>query len=276
MSTKIIIPLTLLAFGAGLCANTVVLTHRYNFNGNANDFAGATIKLNGALSSAGTNLEAPLFTTDRPDGAYTGFASKSIEFGMSENTASWINFGNGSQTEIFDGKAGSFSYWFKADKVSGLNELVSNVAAGSTGVRTVLDNGRIVHYATAGGGPSTPAGSVTVDTWHHLVLGWDDINSEWTFALDGVIQTQAFSNAGGLTNPARLIVGNFADSASNPATQFDGHIYDFQIYEGVLNDMDIATLYTNPGRAIPESGSFALIAGCLGLVSVMLRRPSLG
>lgn len=268
MSTKIIIPLTLLAFGAGLCANTVVLTHRYNFNGNANDFAGATIKLNGALSSAGTNLEAPLFTTDRPDGAYTGFASKSIEFGMSENTASWINFGNGSQTKIFDAKAGSFSYWFKADQDSGNQELVSNIG----GMRTRISGGELQVLSAAG----VPTASVTAGAWHHLVIGWDDVSSQWTLALDGVIQTEAFGTSGGLTDPARLIVGNFEESANKLATQFNGHIYDFQIYEGVLNDMDIATLYTNPGRAIPESGSFALIAGCLGLVSVMLRRPSLG
>jgi hypothetical protein len=86
-----------------------------------------------------------------------------------------------------------------------------------------------------------------------LVLGWDDINSQWTFALDGVIQTQAFANAGGLTDPARLIVGNYEQSANKRATQFDGHIYDLQIYEGVLSNSEIATLYANPGTTIPES-----------------------
>jgi hypothetical protein len=273
MNNKKIIPLTLLAIGAGLCANAAVLTHRYDFNGDAADFDDATTKLNGTLSPNGTNLEAPLFTSDTPDGADTSFASQSIEFGMNVGTtASWINFGNGLQTKIFDGKAGSFSYWFKADKVSGLSELVSNVAAGSTGVRTVLDNGRIVNYATAGGVPATPANSVTVGTWHHLVLGWDDINSQWTLALDGVIQTQAFGTPGGLTDPARLIVGNYSENTSQLGTQFDGHIYDLQIYEGVLSNSEIATLYANSGTTIPESGSFALIAGCLGLVSVMLRR----
>jgi hypothetical protein len=75
-----------------------------------------------------------------------------------------------------------------------------------------------------------------------------------------------------LTDPARLIVGNYEQSANQLATQFDGHIYDLQIYEGVLSNSEIATLYATPGTTIPESGSFALIAGCLGLVSVMLRR----
>jgi hypothetical protein len=248
MNNKKIIPLTLLAIGAGLCANAAVLTHRYDFNGDAADFDDATTKLNGALSPNGTNLEAPLFTSDTPDGADTSFASQSIEFGMNVGTtASWIFFGNGSQTKIFDGKAGSFSYWFKADKVTGLQELVSNIAVGQTGVRTVIDNGRIVLYANAGGMPSTPAGSVTAGTWHHLVLGWDDINSQWTLALDGVIQTQAFGTPGGLTDPARLIVGNYEESAKQLGTQFDGHIYDLQIYEGVLSNSEIATLYATPG-----------------------------
>ena len=261
MNNKKIIPLTLLAIAAGLCANAAVLTHRYDFNGDAADFDDATTKLNGTLSSAGTNLEAPLFTSDTPGGADTSFASQSIEFGMNVGTtASWIFFGNGSQTKILDGKAGSFSYWFKADQVSGTQELVSNINP----LRTRISSGVVQ------AGPL--AASVTADTWHHLVLGWDDINSQYTFALDGVIQTQAFGTPGGLTDPARLIVGNYEESANKLATQFDGHIYDLQIYEGVLSDSEIATLYANPGTTIPESGSFALIAGCLGLVSVMLRR----
>ena len=161
--------------------------------------------------------------------------------------------------------------------MTGLNELVSNVVAGGHGVRTVIDNGSIVTYASAGaagGMPSTPAGSVTVDTWHHLVLGWDDINSEWTLALDGVIQTQAFTNAGGLTDPARMIVGNFEESAGKLATQFDGHIYDLQIYEGVLSNSEIAILYANPGTAIPEPDTYALLGGIFALTSVMVRRRS--
>jgi hypothetical protein len=271
MSTKKIIPLTLLAIGAGLCANAAVLTHRYDFNGDASDFDDATIKLDGMLSSAGTNLEKPLFTTDIPGGADTSFASQSIEFGMNVgSTASWIFFGNGSQTKIFDNKAGSFSYWFKADQVSGNQELVSNIG----GMRTRISGGELQVLSAASGAP--PA-SVTAGAWHHLVIGWDDVNSQWTSALDGNIQKQAFGTPGGLTDPARLIVGNFEESANKLATQFNGHIYDFQIYEGVLSDMDIAFLYKRPGKAIqvPESGSFALIAGCLVLVSVMLPRRRL-
>ena len=86
MNNKKIIPLTLLAIAAGLCANAAVLTHRYDFNGDAADFDDATTKLNGALSPAGTNLEGPLLGSDIPAAADTSFANQSIELGMNVGT----------------------------------------------------------------------------------------------------------------------------------------------------------------------------------------------
>ena len=113
--------------------------------------------------------------------------------------------------------------------------------------------------------------SVTAGAWHHLVVAWDDPSGLLTIALDGQIQTDSFT-AGALTDPSRLIVGNFSENDSQLGTQFDGHIYDSQIYDGVLTNGEISTLAGNAGTAIPEPGTYALIGGCLALGSVMLRR----
>ena len=255
--------LSLLALTAGVCAHAGTLTHRYDFDNDAADSVGT---LNGTLSAAGTNLEAPLFQSDIPDGADTSFASNSIEFGMNVATASFVNFGSGVQTDIYDGKSGSVAYWFKADTLSG--DMFSNVAPH----RTILkSNGDI----RLGGGivdeDFSFTGGVTAGTWHHFSLTWNDVAGSGTIALDGDIQAYSFT-PGALTDPSRLMVGNFSANANNIATQFDGHIYDLQIYDGVLTNGEISTLAGNAGTVIPEPGTYALIGGIFALTSVMVRR----
>lgn len=267
--------LTLLALGAGVCANAATLTHRYDFDNDADDAIGT---LNGTLSAdnAPTNtIEAPSFFNSGgvPSGADTSFASNSIEFGMTVGTkASSVNFGSGVQTDIYDGKAGSVAYWFKADQLLNARDIVSNVG-GAGQLRTTMRNDGTLRLSGAGQGnvDFTFTNSVTAGTWHHLVVAWDDPSGLLTIALDGQIQTDSFT-AGALTDPQRLIVGNFSETDSQLATQFDGHIYDLQIYDGVLTNGEISTLAGNAGTVIPEPGTYALIGGCLALGSVMLRR----
>jgi len=256
--------LSLLALTAGVCAHAATLTHRYDFDNDAADSVGT---LNGTLSAAGTNLEAPLFQSDIPDDADISFASNSIEFGMTVGTkASFVNFGSGVETDIYDGDAGSVAYWFKADTLTG--DMFSNVGPH----RTILkSNGDI----RLGGGTVDEnfsfTGDVTAGTWHHFSLTWNDVAGAGTIALDGDIQTYSFT-PGALTDPSRLMVGNFSNNASNVATQFDGHIYDLQIYDGVLTNGEISTLAGNAGTAIPEPGTYALLGGIFALTSVMVRR----
>ncbi|MGB0290476.1 MAG: PEP-CTERM sorting domain-containing protein, partial [Opitutales bacterium] len=81
-----------------------------------------------------------------------------------------------------------------------------------------------------------------------------------------------FFTTGALADRLRLIMGNFSDNASQLGTQFDGRIYDLQIYSGVLSSSEITNLMDNPGTAIPEPSTYALWAACLGLGAVLLRR----
>lgn len=266
--------LSLLALTAGVCAHASTLTHRYDFDGDAADSVGT---LNGTLSAddAPANIEAPSFLNSGgvPSGADTSFASNSIEFGMNVGTmASSVNFGSGVQTNIYDGKAGSVAYWFKADTLLNGRDMVSNVG-GAGELRTTTRKDGTLRFIGAGQGNAdfSFTNPVTAGTWHHLVVAWDDPSGLLKIVLDGQIQTDFFT-AGALTDPSRLIVGNYSASASNVATQFDGHIYDLQIYDGVLTNAEISTLAGNAGTAIPEPGTYALIGGCLALGSVMLRR----
>ena len=267
--------LTLLLVTFGACMHAANLTHRYAFTSDADDSI-LIDSLDGTLStdnSPTNTLEAPLFTTDIPAGAHTSFATNSIEFGMSiGDKASSVNFGSGTQTDIFDGKAGSFSYWFKADQLLNGRDLVSNIS-GSEGLRTLLRNDGSLRLAGAGMGNMdfTFDSVVTLGTWHHLVVAWDDPNGELKIALDGSIRTQAFS-AGALEDPARLIAGNFSSNDSKLDTQFDGQLFDLQMYQGMLSDEAITMLAANAGTAVPEPGHYGLIIGFLALGRVLVCR----
>ena len=272
--SKTICFLTLLlcaSFPLIVSAQNASLTHRYAFSGDADDSVGT---LNGNLTAAGTGLEAPLFGMDRPTGADTSFATQSIEFGMNVGTAaSSVNFGAGAQVRIYDGKAGSVAYWFKADALlGGARDMFSNIG-GASGLRTLTQNSGELRIAGADMGNQNFSfnTTVTADTWHHFALTWDDNAGTGSIALDGDIKTFTFT-AGALTDPSRLILGNFAENDSQLGTQFDGRFYDLQIYEGTLSSLEIADLAANPGTAIPESGNLALIGALFALAIVVLRR----
>ena len=249
----------------------VVLTHRYDFDGDANDFSGATTALNGTLSSAGTNLEAPLFSTDRPTDADTSFASGSIELGMTVGSAaSFVNFGSGAQTRIYDGDSGSVAYWFKADQLNNGRDMFSNISAGSDGFRVMTRTDGGIGIAQGPGGQDFLTGDVDAGVWHHFAITWDDTLGTGTIAVDGVSTNYTFT-AGALDDPSRLMLGNFANNDTQLTTQFDGHFYDLQIYEGELSSSEISTLANNAGLAIPEPTVVGLM-GVSGLLALLVRR----
>ena len=275
---KCMLKLSLFALTASICTDAATLTHRYAFDDNANDSIGS---LNGTLTadnSPTNTLEAPLFNnTDIPVSANTSFATNSIEFGISIGAkASSVSFGSGAQTEIFDGKAGSFSYWFKADQLLNARDLVSNISGSAGQLRTLLRNDGSLRLAGAGEGNMdfTFDSAVTANTWHHLVVAWDDTNDTTgtlKIALDGSIRTQAF-DPGALEDPARLMAGNFSANDSDRNTQFDGQLFDLQIYQGMLSNDAIAMLAANAGTAVPEPKHFGLIIGFLALGRILACR----
>lgn len=252
--------------GASVSAQTLI--HRYDFDNDANDGIGS---LNGTLSTddVPNNTEAPNFTSNTPTGADTSFASGSIELGMNaaSNDVSFVNFGT---PALYDGESGSFSLWFNPDASTG-DELFSNVNASPGNLRTRLEGTGAVTVIGGSVTSVTTTNTASTDAWSHLVLTWDDAAGTGSIALNGTIANYSFT-ANSLDNPTRLMLGNFAANDSQSGTQFEGEFYDLQIYDGVLSSAQISQLNSNPGTAIPEPSSFALLAGGLAFVALMLRR----
>ena len=148
-----------------------------------------------------------------------------------------------------------------------------------TGLRTLLQTDGHIRLSGAGMDNNVQfktSSAATVGTWHHLVVAWDDPNGELKIALDGSISRQTFTDEA-LENPARLIAGNFSANSSHPTTQFDGKLFDLQMYGGMLSDDDIGSLYNNPGLSlsdlsIPEPRHYSLLISLLVLGHMQARR----
>lgn len=264
-SCKYLLALAALASPAFLSAQEVI--HRYSFGGNASDGVGS---LNGTLSAAGTNLEAPLFNSNTPTGANTAFASGSIQLGMTADTASFVNFGT---PALYDGKAGSVSLWFNpASTFTGQREIFSNLSTAAQ-LRTFISSDGSI---TVGGAPinnvTSDSGFFTGGEWNHMVLTWDDAAGAGSVNINGVSLAYTQTSAGVLNDPLRLMLGNFANNTTDIGTQFVGEFYDLQIYDGVLSSGDISFLNSNPGVAIPEPSTYGVLLGMLVLGVVVMRR----
>lgn len=85
-------------------------------------------------------------------------------------------------------------------------------------------------------------------SWTHMVVTWNNSAMVMEYYVDGVcIGTQPLAYP--ITSIYTLRVGNYGvdDSSNFMANQFDGKLYDLQVYDFVLSDSDIKFLTANPG-----------------------------
>ena len=262
---------------SGLQAQTIA--HRYEFNGNVADSVGG---VNGTASTTTLNfLEAPNFGTSVPTGA--SGPNQSIEFGMSAGSKkSFVTLAG--TTIQNQASAGSFSMFIRPEATASTAFRYAFAALPASGgfvfgQQTLSENQ--VLSATFN---NAPLGSSTTLTskWYHMALTWEQSGNNLThvFYLDGV-QLATSTVVGSVTGVTDVRLGTFnpLDNDKNFANQFDGRMYDLQIYTGALSGAQVESLNANPGLTlsqIPEPSSYTVLAGaaCLMLVALRRRRHS--
>ncbi len=122
--------------------------------------------------------------------------------------------------------------------------------------------GGAVAFNTGGSQDITLNSQATVNdgNYHHIVVTRNQQTGQKIIYIDGAIDSFASGTTNMLSDPQKLTIGALAN-AGNPDPNdgsyyqgYDGELDDLQIYAGVLSSSDVATLYSNPGTALP-SGS---------------------
>jgi hypothetical protein len=260
----------------GITSSTLqaqTLVHRYEFNGNVNDSVGSQ---NGTASTNTTWLEAPSFGSIVPTGA--SGPTQSIQFGMNDGTKKSFFSANAAIIQN-QASAGSVAMFINSNATT---STLFRYAFSALNLPVGFALGQITlssNQSLTAGVNGSNLGSVTLtpDTWYHVALTWQQTggNLTRTYYVDGN-QVATATTTGSLTGVTAVRVGTFntADDGANLANQFDGRLYDLQVYSGALSSAQVSSLYTNPGAAIPEPSTWALLAASVIALIVFRRRRS--
>lgn len=216
------------------------LVHRYTFESGVSDRIGG---IDGAPTTATTYTEAPVYSTDVPPGTVPSAPAQSMEVGMSYGTK---KSGFEVDDSIIHLNQGAYSLWMKADVMSH-GDYIFAPLAGIYGPKLVGSSATSVSVS-AGSPAAIVSLPIAAGTWHHIVVSWDNVNGDLVVFLDG-------ERAGSDTfepydiAPSTVRVGTFElrNNEDNFYNQYDGHLYDIQLYDGMLELDNALTLYKNPG-----------------------------
>jgi len=190
------------------------------------------------LTVDSTYTEAPQFVSDIPAGTISNAPSQSMEVGMDyPNKKSGSALGN-----LLSSSAGSVSVWAKADTLLGDNFFMNTSAFklmySGPNLKAVY-NGWLELALTPG----------SAGVWYHVALTWDDSTSKMSFYVNGSLVGSANDAVLSPMSDWGITVGglNFADDTVQIGNQFDGKLYDLQLYDHTLDSTEVSSLYANRG-----------------------------
>jgi len=250
-----------------LSANAATVVHRYSFNTDGSDsIGGANATLLGGASVTGGQLVLP---GGAPRSNYAslpltvgteinGFSALTIEIWFTQNAAQ-----NWSKAFYFGNNAGGF-----AD--DGL-ELCPQKGDGSGTAKVEFLNDRVsdAFGANSSGDPSPIYDS---GTEHYVTAVFDTANDLLSFYSDGVLAgtKPIFSGELADLNLTGLFIGA-AVGWGDP--DFNGTVNEFRIWNGALNDAQVAAnQIAGPNNLVPEPSSCLSALAAISLLSARRRR----
>ena len=216
------------------------LIHRYVFSNSVVDVAGS---IAAQVSVAGTYMEPPEFASDSPSGACG--PAQALSVGMNQGTKKSVV--TISKNILRD--QGTLVFWFRPRTVAASRYIcfAPSLANGFS----LIQRNSMQMFANAVGSDSSSStlnlsGGET--DWHFCALSWSKTTGTARIYIDGDWIEKSFEPQN--WNPQNLILGGYssADTSGNLANQYDGLIYDVQVYDGVLGHDSIRWLREHPGQ----------------------------
>ncbi|WP_372756142.1 LamG-like jellyroll fold domain-containing protein [Mariniflexile sp.] len=213
--------------------NAQSLVAHYKFDNSLNDETGT---YNLTASSGFT----PLFTETGQDGTTNGAVSG---FSASDILETAINF------EIDGNESRTMAAWIKVTTLSNGGLAVVGLGSAATGARwTFGTQGDKARIEIQGSGFNAVASPLTVDTWYHIAVVFDNFDDSAKLFVNGVkIDSRTWNNVN--TTAAPLRVGNDYNAVP-PVRGFTGVIDDLRIYAGAGTDAFVLNLYSTTVLAV--------------------------
>lgn len=228
------------------------LTHRYVFDYDVNDVVG---EMDGSPSTNGTYLEVPQYSTSTPSGGVGGTPANSLEVGMSYGTK---KSGFQLASDVINTNTGSYSFWMTANSMANGNYVFAPLPVTDGPILLGQSSNQI--QTIAGNEVASIIATFVPGSWTHISVTWNNPTGEYSLYVNGsfIGSTNFTPNS---IAPTDVRVGGFGlnDDALNLINQYNGKLYDIQLYDHILSSNDVSFLYENPGHvALMEPGSGAV------------------
>jgi hypothetical protein len=227
-------------------ASAATLVGEWNFDNSDLDNTGST-----GATHDGTAIGTLTYTNS----TLFGGTGQALDASVASSSMSIDNSSTGAgYVDTFDGTSFSVSLWMKAPVGGSAWQQAARKGGNSNwqiSQKNADPNARVIV-----GGKQHIELNVFNDEWHHIVLAvngttaksyWDNVEID----MGTIARTPDAASA--------LLFGDLV-----------GLVDEIKFYDGVLTSTEVTSLYTT--NAIPEPGSYALLAGLAGMAFVMARR----
>ncbi len=242
------------------------LIHRYVFSNNVTDVVGS---VNGTATTANTYLEAPTYVTAAP----TGSTGPDMAMSVGANVGTLKSGFTIANTVLKT--SGTVALWFKPDSTANTRYVfTAGLAKGFSLLQTAATNSIRAAVVTTENAGRDMTYTGTHTDWHFYAITWEKDTGSGTGSatvyLDGHSESFTFSSAN--WTPTAITFGNFglANNTNSIGNQFDGLLYDVQVYDAKASSSEINYLKDNPGTVIPEPATIGML-GLGALVTMSIR-----
>jgi hypothetical protein len=232
-----------------LVAEAQTLIHRYTFESGSfrgEDMVGQQAS---TITAERTYTEAPLFSEQNRPAARFASMQVGMAYGIKKS-------GLTLPTAVLAGNEGTIAFFAQATGSPNKGQGAYLVAGG------FIDQGAlIIQYAPflliakAGQSERITVPAFPDHQWVHCALTWNNSTGEVVFFLNGEAVGKSQAKPGSFNTTVVNRVGSFNLSAEQPQAlenQFQGYIYDLQVYDAPLIPAQVAKLDRAPGQALKE------------------------